>query len=291
MLDTEKSEMDDPVKRILNALNSNECRSKNSFEYSLFLTIRMSDLCFLFFKYLMKTDVKNNIIKHIKVKLQGKEESLPKDFIKKLLVKFKNSKQRRRISLGTAIKVLKDSFTKQQLKSFFDEQILSENISDRKRAYVICQDIYDEDVDDLLWKSWDIYHDNNCMDVLSKNTKAERLISHFNEIWTNEDLKFFIKNNALKRVAAHNIDSLEFLKKKNLISYLSACVAAKQSIGDELAQSIAKSTNKISAFNYVLWCLGMLGKDKVLYNLLSEATDIETNMPIEDSEYITGEYY
>ncbi len=277
--------MNDPIKRIVALVGGSDCRSKDSFEYAFYLTVSMSDLCKYFFQYVMDTEVRNNIIKHINAKKEKKDEKIPKEFISTLLKEFKLSEKRRRISLGAAIKEFSSSFSKKQLKEFFNNQVMSRKLSDRKRAYSVCQDIYDQDIDNKLWESWKIYRDNNCMDVLSKNTISENIIPHFNEIWADENIRFYIKNNALKKVAVSNIEAVDFLKEESPVSYLSACVAAKHEINDELAKSIAKQSDKISTLNYVLWCLGMLGKEKILCDLLDQITDIEKNIPHETWEY------
>ena len=263
------------------ALASNSSRARNSFKYSLYLTLSMQELCDAYFIHLLNTEHRNEIVRHILARRNRRGERLPRSFIQRLLGKFAGSSKRERISLGTTLKEFTDSLTTGQLRRFFSLQVISEYALDRKRAYLVAARIYDQKVDELLWRSWHAYSDDACLAVLASNSSDARLAQAFAGIWLSPDLHFSIKNNVLKRVAKHDFSAVTFLRKDEPISYLSACVAAGRDISDEEARTIAKTATTLNTFQYALWCLGMLGKRKALYNLLAEASEIESTMPIE----------
>jgi len=279
----QKKEMNDPIAQIINLLEEVNCRSKDSLVYSLWLTISMDELCKYYFHYILNTSVKNNICKHI-AKRKENGEDIPTRFISKLLKEFHLSQKKKRVTLGTTIKDFKSSLTKKQLIEFFTAQILSEKILDRKRAYAVSIDIYSEEVDFQLWESWGKYYDNNCMEVLSNNTKSEKLASCFSEIWNNENIEYYIRNNVLKRVALIDFEKISFLKNSAPIAYLSACVATNKYISDDFAISVLDSVDKISTLSYVLWCLGKLGKRNLLIDLCGNIQDIENNISLKTGE-------
>lgn len=273
--------MNSLVSQIEAALGAHKPRAYDSFQYALYLSLGMSELCDEFFVHLANTPLRNNIFKHILVRRDRRGEKVPRRFIAALLTRFATSSKRTRISLGTALKDLADSLAKEQLRQFFLLQVSSEYVLDRKRAYSIAARIYDRDVDNLLWDSWHRYRDDGCMDVLASFSSGERLANEFADVWQSPDLRFFIKNSVLKRVARHDFALVAFLKNDAPISYLSACVAAGKPISDDEASAFAKTADSLRSFQYVLWCLGMLGKREALYALLPEASEIESRMPAE----------
>lgn len=277
--------MNDPIDKITKAASSIACRSRDQFIYALYLATSMEDLCSCYFKYLNETGTRNEIVRHIKIKKDKKGEVIPNAFIGQLLNEFKTSDKNRRIWLGTTLKELQEDLTSDQLKEFIECQVLSERVLDRKRAYVVATHKYDKEIDELLWKSWHKYNDNNCMGVLVNNTDVRKLAENFESIWNSENLKFYIKNNVLKRVAKCDFKKVSFLEKEKPVSYLSACVASEKQITDEAAISIVKSSDSIGSIGYCLWCLGMLGKHKALYQILGDINKIEENLPTEFWEY------
>lgn len=282
--------MDCPIVRINEAMAATDCRSREQFEYALYLSLSMHELCESYFIHLANTEIRNKIARHIITKRDRRAEEVPVQFIDRLLSEFESSDKRRRVSLGTMIRDLKDSLNRNQLNWFFIAQILSECTLDRKRAYFIAPEIYNQKVDQLLWESWNKYHDNGCMVVLTNQTDTSSLAVVFTGIWQSQDLKFATKNNALKRVAKHDFAVVQFLKTEAPISYLSACVAAGKKISDEEAIALAITADKIGSFQYALWCLGMLGKRGSLYELISKASSIESKMPKEFREQLPEEY-
>lgn len=281
--------MKDSIEKITEAALSMNCRSRDQFIYALYLATSMGELCTQYFKYINDTGTRNEIIRHIKIKKDKKDNAIPKAFINKLLAEFKTSSKSRRLSLGTSLKELQEYLTTTQLKEFIECQILSESVLDRKRAYVAASQKYDNEIDGLLWESWHKYNDNNCMFVLANNTNVQKLAENFDSIWKSENVKFYIRNNVLKRVAKLDFDKVAFLKEEKPISYLSACVAAGKQISDYEAISIVKSCDSIGSLGYSLWCLGMLGKHKALYEVLSDIKNIEEELPSEFWEYIPSE--
>lgn len=269
------------ISRITASLATTNCRSREGFEYSLYLSLSMQELCISYFVHLSNTEIRNRLVKHIITKRDRRGERVPARFIGRLLSQFESSDKRERVSLGTTLRDLRDSLGRKQLSRFFVVQILSEHALDRKRAYSIAPKIYDQRIDQLLWDSWHLYQDDGCMSVLVDNSASMSLATAFVDIWRSQDLRFATKNNALKRVAKHDFTAVEFLKTEAPISYLSACVAAGKQISDEEAISIARTADKLNSFKYILWCLGMLGNREALYKLLTEATEMESQMPIE----------
>lgn len=270
-----------PVSEIHAALTSESSRARESFKYALYLTCSMRELCDAFFVHLSNTELRNEIVKHILARRDRRSERVPRDFIQSVLGQFARSSKRERVSLGTTLKELIDSLTQRQLRRFFSLQVLSEHVLDRKRAYLVSARIYDQEVDDLLWRSWQEYQDDGCLAALARNSSGTRLAQAFAGIWQSRDLRFSTKNSVLKRVAKHDFGAVAFLRNDAPIPYLSACVAAGRDISDEEAQTIAKTARSLRAFQYALWCLGMLGKRKALYDLLAEAPEVESGMPIE----------
>lgn len=278
--------MDDGIEKILEISLSLACRSRDQLLYALYLTISMEHLCASYFQYFENTGVRNEIVKHIIIKRDNRGISIPISFIDQLLIEFKSSIKNRRVWIGTAIKDLKDSLTLSQIKDFFTNQVLSERILDRKRAYNIATHNYDSEIDSLLWSSWRRYKDNNCMAVLAQNTDVQLLADNFEPIWKSNSVKFYIKNNVLKRVAKFDFNKVLFLRDEKPISYLSACVASEKQISDEEAILIAKSSDSIGSLGYCFWCLGMLGKNMALYQILAEIETLESNLPAEFWEYL-----
>jgi hypothetical protein len=273
--------MSSPVSEISVALATQNSRGRDAFEYALYLSLSMRELCEAYFVHLSNTEIRNNIVKHILARRDRRRERVPRSFIGKLLTQFESSSKRTRVSLGTTLRDLGDSLGREQLRQFFLHQIMSEHVLDRKRAYAVAAKIYDQSVDRLLWDSWRTYQDDGCMSVLASNSAGANLAADFTDIWRSSDLRFSIKNSVLKRVAKHDFALVSFLKDDRPISYLSACVAAGKPISDEEAISIAKTADTLRGFQYALWCLGMLGKREALYRLLADATEVESRMPIE----------
>ncbi|WP_064791877.1 hypothetical protein [Shewanella woodyi] len=136
-------------------------------------------------------------------------------------------------------------------------------------------------MENKLWEAWELFKDNNCIALLAKLGSVKFLTQKFLKIWHAENIKFYVKNNVLKKVSAKNFDAVKFLKGEAPISYLSACVAANKQVEDDFLISVVKSAKKINELGCVVWCLGKLGKDTLLYNLLNELDFIEEKLPIE----------
>lgn len=277
--------MHDPIPSIEAALRTSDSRIREKFEYAMYLSVRMLELCESYFNHFHRTEIRNKIVKHILIKRDKRTQEIPPKFIERLLREFESSKQRKRISLGTTLKDIKESLSKPQLRRFFRAQVLAESVLDRKRAYVIAPMIYDHQVDKLLWQSWFKYSDSSCMGLLSIKTSATNLTQVFPEVFRLEHLPFFIKSNALKRIAADNFPAVEFLKQESPVSYLTACVAAARRISDKEAISLASAAPNLNSFGYALWCLGALGNTKALYTLIERSENIEETMPREFWEH------
>jgi hypothetical protein len=269
------------ISRISAALAAQQCRSRSGFEYALYLSLSMRELYRSYFVHLSNTELRNNIVKHIITRRDRRGERVSVLFIDKLLTQFESSTKRERVSLGTTLKELSDSLTRPQLRRFFALQVMSEHILDRKRAYAIAAKIYDPTVEQLLWESWHLHRDDDCISVLATNSEGSKLAVEFMDIWNSSDLRFPTKNNVLKRVAKHDFALVDFLKTEAPISYLSACVAAGKQISDDDAISFARGADNLRSFQYALWCLGMLGMRAALYKLLAAIHEIEEPMPIQ----------
>jgi hypothetical protein len=273
--------MHNEIIKIENALSSSTSAILDRYDYALFFSLKMATLCTLYFEQLNNTVLRNKIVKHIKAKQNKSIESIPNVFMTNLINTFNKSNGRERMALGATIKELKDHLSRDLLQLFFDEQVFSMMISDRKRAYDISILIYDENVEKMLWFAWDKYNDNNCIEVLSKKSDISYLVERIEKIWANKEIKIYVKNHIIKRISAHDFSKLHFLRHTSPVSFLSACVAAKVKISDSEAISIAKSSKSIKEYSYSLWCLGALGKNSAIFELLSQSKEIERSMPPE----------
>ncbi|KFZ32125.1 hypothetical protein IDSA_05525 [Pseudidiomarina salinarum] len=261
-----------------------KARSFDSIEYALFLTFDINDLCAQYFSYLNKTEIRNNFIKHILERIERRGERLPENFIEKLLREFYIAEGRRRISLGTSIKIFGSGLNKAQRLKFIKYQLLSPAVLDRKRAFSLIDAAAIKDVESMLWEAWKKYSDSHCLEVLSKYGSLSFLSNHFLQIWNAPNIKFRVKNDVLKRVAVDDFSKVEFLKKDAPVSFLSASIAANRSVDDEFALSVVHSVNKINELGYFFWCLGKLGKKELLLKLLDNIDSIENQIPIETWE-------
>lgn len=273
--------MNDPIKILRDRLEAYKGRSLDRFEYAVYLTIDLTILCQLYFSYLIDTDVRNKVVRHIQLRADSDNTTIPIWFLDKLLKEFSRSEGRKRISIGTTIKALASYLDDIQIKAFITDQILSESVLDRKRAYVLTETYYDIDIEHLLRQSWNTYKDPGCMAVLVKQGSIENLVELFDVLWKSQNTKFYIRNNALKRVAKYDFEKVIFLKNDSPVSYLTACIAAKHDVDDNYLLTVAKDTTAINELGYVLWCIGKLGKANVLYKLLDELETIEENLPVE----------
>ena len=217
--------MSNSIKKILKALTNLDCRTQSEIEYALWLTVGIGELSESLFEYIGDTRIRDNIIKHINKRVQNGEK-LPSEFIRVLLSEFNNSEKRRRISLGKTIMEFLPLLTESDKKEFLNCQIMSEKVSDRKRAYKVAGCIYNEDIELKLWRVWNKYRDSNCMDVLARNATPEKFVPYFEDIWGNEELKYGIRNSVLKKVASIQFSKVVFLKSENPIAYLS-CPSGK----------------------------------------------------------------
>lgn len=229
--------MPNKIEKISKQINNSKGRSVDSIEYALYLTIGLKELCGLYFNYITETDIRNKLVKHILERVERQGQIMPREFLEKLLIQFSSSEGRERISLGTTIKSLSKYLSRNQRIKFVMEQLLSEKVSDRKRAYSLVDDSCVHQIEEKIWESWEQYSDNNCVALLAEKGSVNLLSEKFLIIWKSDDIKFYIKNNALKRVAVESFDEVIFLKDEAPISYLSACVAAKKPVDDAFGKS------------------------------------------------------
>lgn len=275
--------MANSVEEIEQVLVKFKLRTQSEFEYALYLTLDLSNICELFFDYTLNTAVRDKLIRQIKARTERNGEELPNVFIEKLLFEFNRSDKKYRRSLGKVINDFRGVLTKDQAALLIKNQVGSNKISDRKRAYEMCEIFYSNDIDEKLWVAWNAHSDENCLNILTKFTSAEKLANNFFEIW-NSDCKFRIRNAALKRVAQFDFGEILFLKETEPVSYLTACVAAKKDVDEKFIWDVIDGVNKINSFGYVLWCLGMLGKRELLTKVLEESERIESKLKIETWE-------
>ena len=275
--------MKNPIEQIELILSKLESRSEIQFEYALYLTLSLTEICELFFEYVLNTKIRDNLTKQINLRVERRGEVIPNSFIDKLVYEFTHSDKKYRRSLGKVIGDLQGSLTEEQMYFLVKTQIASDKVSERKRAYVLCESIYNKNIDDMLWSTWRKYGDENCLSLLAKHAKSKDLSNNFSEIWKH-DCKFRIKNDILKRVAAHDFDRTGFLKVSEPIPYLTACVAAQKQVEDSFLWSIIERLDTINSFGYVLWCFGMLGKRDFLWAVLEKVDEIESKLPIETWE-------
>lgn len=267
--------------KIAEILSIYPCRSSDSFEYALYCTLDMEELCDSFFAKMENANIRNNIVKHLVRRTSRLGQHIPAQFTEALIEKFQASEKRSRITLGTTIKNLRHSLSKTQQRRFFDLQILSGRISDRKRAYELADNIYCEEVDKSLWKSWKMYGDENCILVLAKHSSEHDLLASFNEVWSSSNFRRSTKNSVLKRVAKYDFSAVKFLESESPISYLTACVSAGVIPAEEQAIKIVLTAKSIGSFRYAVWCLGTLGMYDTLVKLLAQAEEIEKGMAVE----------
>ncbi|AFG37472.1 hypothetical protein [Spirochaeta africana] len=273
--------MEDIIKHFYKELDVCSARSLDRIEYAFYLAMNLEDLCRNFIRYLSNTDVRNKLLRHINNRAQSKDGVIPSWFLEKLLNEFFSSVGRRRISLGTAIKVLRDYYTPEDLRDFFRWQIFSEGISDRKRAYHISEACYNDDVEGLLIKAWKKFGDEGSISVLVKVGSTEKIVDIFKEIWDSDKIKFYIKNEALKKVACFDFSRVSFIEEESPVSFLSASIAAGRNVTDEFVLSTARSADSINELGYILWCAGKLSKRDVILKLINEIEYIEGKLPLE----------
>ncbi|MCI5138552.1 MAG: hypothetical protein D3922_09100 [Candidatus Electrothrix sp. AR1] len=186
--------------------------------------------------------------------------------------------------LGTTIKQFNKYLSNKQRIKLVEQQLLSEKVLDRKRAYFLIDESFVCQIEEKLWEAWELYSDNNCIAILAIMGNMQLLIQNFYDIWHNDNVIFYIKNNLLKKVAILDFNTVKFLKEEAPVSYLSACVAANKSVDDVFVLSVVENSSKINEFSYIIWLLGKLGKESILYNLLNELESIEKKFPIETWE-------
>lgn len=273
--------MEDIIENFYKKVDGCSARSLDRIEYAFYLAMDLEDLCSYFFRYLSNTDIRNKLLRHIKNRAQSGDGAIPIWFLEKLLSEFPSSVGRRRISLGTTIKELRDYYTPDDLRGFFRLQIFSKGISDRKRAYHISEICYNDDVESLLIKAWKEFGDEGSVFVLVKFGSTEKLVDIFKEIWDTESIKFYIKNQALKKVACFDFNRVSFIEKESPVSFLSASIAAGRNVADEFVLSTARSADSINELGYILWCAGKLSKRDVIFKLINEIESIEKNLPLE----------
>lgn len=280
--------MEDNIKKFYKKLDSCSARSLDRIEYAFYLAMSLEDLCTSFFEYLPNTDIRNKLLRHIKKRVQAGDENIPPWFLESLLKKFSTSMGRPRISLGTAIKELSNYYSLDDLRVFFRWQIFSEGISDRKRAYHVSEICYNDDIEELLVKAWKKFGDEASISVLVKVGSTERVVDLFEEIWNSSEVKFYIKNQALKKVAFFDFGKVSFIEKDSPVSYLTASIAAGRNVADEFVLKTARSANSINELGYVLWCAGKLSKSDVIFRMTDEIQVIEEKLPL---EYWEPEFY
>lgn len=273
--------MSKQASRIDELIKASSCRSKDGFEYALLSTLTMNELCEAFSEEIRNTELRNKVVRHIIRRRDKLGEPVPEAFLSALMTQFASSEKRKRITLGTTIRDLKDCLTDTQKMEFFRLQVLSERVSDRKRAFEVAGEIYSDRVDTLLWEAWNKYSDENCIGVLALHSSASFLEAAFEEVWRSAALHRSTKNSVLKRVAKHNFDTVKFLERESPISYLTACVAAGVAPADTQVIDIACSAESIGSFRYAVWCIGALGMRDALFELLVKASEVESRIPVE----------
>lgn len=273
--------MEDSIENLYKKLDGCSARSLDRIEYAFYLAMSLEDLCNSFLEYLPNTDIRNKLLRHIKNRVQSGDGNIPSWFLEKLLSEFSSAVGRRRISLGTAIKELCNYYTLANLRIFFRWQVLSKGISDRKRAYHISEICYNEDIEDLLVKAWKDFGDEGSVSVLVKVGSIGKIVNLFKEIWASDNIKFYIKNQALKRVARFDFSQVGFIKNDNPVSFLSASIAAGRDVTDDFVLTTARSANSINELGYILWCAGKLSKKDVIFKLINEIEAIEGKLPLE----------
>lgn len=273
--------MEECIEDFYKKLEGCSARSLDRIEYAFYLAMDLEDLCRNFFRYLRNTDIRNKLLRHIKNRAQSGSGHIPSWFLEKLLSEFPSSEGRRRISVGTAIKELCDYYSPSYLRDFFRWQIFSESILDRKRAYHISEICYDDDVEGLLVKAWKDFGDEGSVSVLVKIGSPGKVVELFEEIWNSESIKFYIKNQALKKVACFDFSRVSFIKEDSPVSFLSASIAAGRNVADEFVLSVARSADSINELGYILWCAGNLSKIDVIFKIINEIEAIEEKLPLE----------
>ncbi|HCH3991755.1 TPA: hypothetical protein NKV63_001716 [Vibrio parahaemolyticus] len=268
----------DKIEEIRRIANELELRTLDSFEYALYSTLTVDELCDLYFTYAGNAEIKNTLLKHIKSHIRHQNEKIPTKFKQKIISDFVNSSGRLRIAHGTTIKDFQQYFSVKQLTKFYYEQVSSEMISDRKRAFCVVERIFNEQVSDSLWNTWNCFKDPSAIDTWVKNAQASKIVHAFKHIWTNENVSLSTKNMALKIVAKTNFDSLSYLKETSPVSYLSACVSANKEVNDSYCSEVIGKVSNINQLGYVLWCLGMLGKYDFLKSEVNKISAIEQNL-------------
>lgn len=270
----------DAIDKIENVLDKLDSEIINSYSYALYSTIDINELCNLYFLYLDNVIVKNKILTHIKSHIKHQNQKLPVRFKVKLLKEFCTSIGKIRKTHGSTIFELSEFLSKKQLNSFFDEQILSNKISDRKRAYNIASKIYSQRITNFLWESWNKYHDELAINVWISYSSSKDVSNVIQLLCQSKYIKRYSLNKAIKIAANFNFESILFLKEKFPIHFLSACVVKNYELEDEYCKKILNDIEDIETFKYFLWCIGMLGKYEFLENSLHILNTIEKKLNI-----------
>ncbi len=270
--------MMDKVSEINQIIDGLELRTLDSFKYALYSTLTVDELCHLYFVHARNAEIKNFILKHILSHIRHKNEKIPVKFKRKLLTEFMKSSGRLRITHGTTIKDFQSYFSNKQLTKFYYEQVSSEMVSERKRAFCVVDRIFNEKISDDLWNTWLRFKDFDAIDVWVKNAEPQKIAKVFKTIWESENVSLYTRNAALKLAAKTEFDALCDLKKTAPVSYLAACVAANAEVSDEYCSDVIDKVENINQLSYVFWCVGMLGKYELLKSKAREITAIEKNL-------------
>lgn len=267
----------DKIENLLGEVDT--CRSLESLEYALYLTLTMRELCNAYFDNYLYIEVRDNIIKHILRKIEKDDENLSKRFCSKLIATFCDAEGMERISLGTTIKLFNKYFTKKQKIFFFKNQYLSEKLIDRRRAYFFAPDIFNDEIENDLWKSYNKYKDKRCLELLISFGNGNQLEGLFPEILRHKELKRTIKNIAITKCAKVNPQMVVDHVKNSPFSLLTAYIGMNEKISTAQAKSILSQAKFFGELQYGIWCLGKLGMIDELIEMVPFIAQLEKSFP------------
>lgn len=277
--------MADVISTIEESLSLTKSRITDRYEYALYLSLDLSSLCHRLLQVLLKTHLRDLLLKHILIKLTQRQK-LDSRFVDELFSHVINSDKHLRRSSVTVLVGLIDYIHPSVSLNLFNVLIDSQSKLDRNRASQIAAILFDENIEQKLWESWHKYNDIPVLRVLASNSTLNSLKKRFSEIWHNEGIPFKFKNEALKKIAVSDFNSIEFLKDTYPVSYLTACVAADRDLQEEFIDDIVRKAKSLRELGYVIWCVGKLGKTELIMKFLNEAEQIERNIPKDFDEIL-----
>lgn len=170
---------------IESSISRSKSRIKDSYEYALYLSIKLSSLCERLLQVLQDTYKRDVLLKHILKKIDSGER-LPASFVTELFSRFQCGDKHIRRSSTTVLVRLIDHIPPHVAVELFNNLVDSKSKLERNRASQIAMSFFDDEIEQRLWDSWHIWHDDALLRVLANYTTLESLKVRFSDIWYSE---------------------------------------------------------------------------------------------------------